>query len=134
MANVFLNEPGWRIRGLTRNPESEASMRLAAKGVEMVQVDLHDPSTLVRAFKGANVIFSVTDFWKPFFNPANVKRAKRESMSIGQLCYNLEYEQGQNIADAAAHPEILAGLDETGFVASTLSNARECSKGKYQEL
>ena len=100
----------------------------------MVQADLHDPSTLVPAFKGANVIFSVTDFWKPFFNPTNIERAKREGISIGKLCYNLEYEQGKNIADAAAHPDILAGLDETGFIASTLNSARESSKGKYQEL
>jgi hypothetical protein len=100
----------------------------------MVQADLHDPSTLVPAFKGANVIFSVTDFWKPFFNPVNIERAKREGISIGKLAYNLEYDQGKNICDAAAHPEVLAGLDSTGLVASTLSSARDCSKGQYTEL
>lgn len=74
------------------------------------------------------------DFWKPFFNPANIERAKQEGISIGQLCYKLEYEQGKNIADAAAHSEILRGLDSTGLIASTLSNATKCSKGKYKEL
>ena len=134
MANVYLNEPGWRIRGLTRDPNSESSKALAAKGVDMIKADLHDPSSLIQGFKGANLIFSVTDFWKPFFDPANVERANREGISIGQLCYNLEYEQGKNIADAASHPEVLAGLDETGLVASTLSSARVCSQGKYQQL
>ncbi|KAK5171423.1 uncharacterized protein LTR77_004567 [Saxophila tyrrhenica] len=134
VANVFLKDPEWRIRGLTRDSSSAASQQLASRGIEVVRADLHDPSTLAPAFKGANLIFSVTDFWKPFFNPANVERAAREGISIGQLCYNLEYEQGKNIADAAAHPNVLATLDETGLIASTLSNARECSKGKYTEL
>ena len=134
VAKVFLKDPKWRIRGITRDPGSDTSNALANKGVEMVQADLHDPSTLFQAFKGANLIFSVTDFWKPFFNPVNIERAKREGISICQLCYNLEYEQGKNTADAAAHPDVLARLDETGLVASTLSSARECSKGKYKEL
>ena len=134
MANVYLQEPGWRIRGLTRDPNSEASKSLAAKGVEMIRADLHDRSTLIPAFKGASLIFSVTDFWTPFFNPANIERAKKEGITIGQVCYNLEKEQGKNIVDAAAHPDILATLDETGFIASTLSSARDCSKGKYTEL
>ena len=134
MANAYLKEAGWSIRGLTRDPNSGSSKSLSAKGIEMIQADLHDPSTLVPAFKGANVIFSVTDFWKPFFNPANIERAKQEGISIGQLCYNLEYEQGKNIAAAAAHRDVLPGLDLNGFIASTLSSARECSGGKYKDL
>lgn len=100
----------------------------------MVQADLHDPSTLVPAFKGANVIFSVTDFWKPLFNPQNVERAKREGISINKLCYNLEYEQGKNICDAAGHPDIVKSLEGTGLIASTLTSARDASKGYYKEL
>ena len=134
MANAFLEDSQWRIRGLTRYTSSQASKDLEAKGIEMVRADLHDPSTLVPAFKGANVIFSITDFWKPFFNPHNIERAQKEGISIGQLCYNLEYEQGKNICDAAAHPDVLAGLDETGLIASTLTSARDASKGEYKEL
>ena len=134
VANVYLKEPGWRIRGLTRELESKAAKALTAKGVEMVQADLHDLATLVPAFKGANLIFSVTDFWKPFFKPANLERAEKEGISIGKLCYCLEYEQGKNIVEAAAHPDVLVGLNEIGLIASTLSSARECSEGKYTEL
>lgn len=100
----------------------------------MVKADLHNPSSLFPAFKGASVIFSVTDFWKPFFNPANAERAQREGISIGELCYRLEYEQGKNVCDVAAHADILAGLDDVGLVASTLSSAKEGSKGKYRQL
>lgn len=100
----------------------------------MVQADLHDPSTLIPAFKGATLIFSVTDFWAPFFNPVNQQNAADLGISIGEYAYRLELEQGKNIADAAADPSVLHGLDKTGFIASTLSSARECSKGKYTKL
>ena len=136
VANTFLQHSSqWRIRGLTRDTSSSASRDLAAKGIEMVQADLHDPSTLLPAFKGANLIFSVTDFWKPFFNPANQSAAEESGKSIGRLAYELEYEQGKNIVDAAAHPDVFATLDkQVGLIASTLSSARECSKGKYKQL
>ena len=134
VANAFLQHSQWRVRGLTRDITSEASRALQTKGVEMVQADLHSPESLVSALKGGNLIFSVTDFWKPFFNPSNIVLAQGRNVSIGQLCYELEYEQGKNIVDAASHPDILAHLGATGLIASTLSSARECSKGKYQQL
>lgn len=134
VANVFLQDSNWHIRGLTRDADSEASKALQAKGVEMVQADLHSRDSLLPAFKGANLIFSVTDFWKPFFNPANIALAESRGISIGQLCYELEYEQGKNIVDAAAHPDVLATLNAAGLIASTLSCARECSRGKYKQL
>lgn len=98
----------------------------------MVTADLHDPSSLEHAFDGANLVFSVTDFWMPYLDPKNQARAKKLGKSIGRYAYELEYEQGKNIADAVAR--VADGLDEVGFIASTLSNARKCSKGKYQEL
>lgn len=135
VASVFAQHPSWRIRGLTRNPASDAAKALEAQGVEMVAADLHDPATLVPAFTGANLIFSVTDFWTPYFTPANQAKAAEQRKSIGQYAYELEYAQGVNIADAAAHPEVLKGLDEpVGFVASTLSSARTCGGGRFKEL
>ena len=98
----------------------------------MVQADLHDPSSLADVFKGANLIFSVTDFWKPFFDPANQERAKQQGKSIGRYAYELELEQGKNITDAVAR--VADALDDVGFIASTLCNARESSNGKYEEL
>jgi hypothetical protein len=132
VARTFLQDPAWRIRGLTRDPQSPSARDLAAQGVEMVHADLHDPATLRDVFKGANLVFSVTDFWKPFFDPKDQARAKELGKSMGRYAYELEVEQGQNIADALAkHAD---NLDDVGFVASTLCNARESSKGKYQEL
>lgn len=98
----------------------------------MVQANLHDPESLRNVFKGANLVFSVTDFWKPFLDPKNHVRAKELGKTNGRYGYELEYEQGKNIVDALAKE--VDGLDEVGLVASTLCSARKVSKGKYQEL
>jgi len=132
IARTFLNDPSWRIRGLTRDTQSSTSLALSALGIDMVQANLHDPSSLADVFKGANLVFSVTVFWKPYFDPANRARAAAEGKSIGQYAYELEVEQGKNIVDAVARE--VDGLDDVGLIASTLCNARESSGGKHKEL
>lgn len=132
VARTFLNDPAWRVRGLTRDLNSAVSQALSAQGAEMVQCNLHAPESLEGVFCGANLVFSVTDFWKPLFDPVNSARAAEEGKSIGQYAYELEVEQGKNIVDAVAREVV--SLDDVGFIASTLCNARESSNGKYQEL
>lgn len=132
VARTFLKDPSWRIRGVTRDTQSTACLALSAQDIEMVQADLHDPSSLTDVFKGANLVFSVTDFWKPYFDPANRARAAAQRKSIGQYAYELEVEQGKNIVDAVARE--IECLDDVGLIASTLCSARESSGGKYEEL
>jgi uncharacterized protein YbjT (DUF2867 family) len=50
---------GFRLRGLTRNPESEQATALARDGVDVVRGDLDDETTLRRALAGAWGVFSV---------------------------------------------------------------------------
>lgn len=133
VARTFLTEPDlkerYRLRGISRDPLSEPSKKLSDQGVEMIKADLHDPASLSKAFQGANVIFSVTDFWALYFNPENQAKAKEQSKPIGQIAYELEYEQGRNIADAAAKvPEL------ERFVVSMLSSPKKWSNGHYQQL
>jgi len=54
---------GWKLRALTRNPVSYSAKELARQGVEVVQGDLEDPSSLERAARGVYGIYSVQDFW-----------------------------------------------------------------------
>ncbi|KAK4631798.1 NmrA-like family domain-containing protein 1 [Fulvia fulva] len=133
VARTFLNDPAlqsrYRLRGLSRTPSSPASQELAGQGVEMMQAELHDPASLARAFEGANVIFSMTDFWAPFFDPSNHAKAQEAGKSIGELAYELEYEQGRNIADAAANCPSLER-----FVVSMLVSPKKWSKGHLSKL
>lgn len=98
----------------------------------MVQTDLDDPDSLKKAFKGANVIFSVTNYWEPFFRPDCRKEAEETGISPREYAYDVEFLQGKNIADAAV--TTVDTLDENGFPVSTLSHADKCSDGKFQEL
>lgn len=92
---LSLSPPTYRLRGLTRNPSSEASKALAAKGVEMVAANLDDVSSLNRAFEGATAIFSVTDFWGPYHDPKNKDKGKENGMLRNEWAYECELQQGQ---------------------------------------
>lgn len=123
---LSLNVQPYRLRGLTRNTTSEAAQKLSAQGVEVVAADLDNVASLERAFEGATAIFSVTDFWQPFFVPANRTKAADAGLSINEWAYRNEKQQSQNIFDAAAKIDTLEHL-----VYSTLSDATKWSKGKY---
>jgi uncharacterized protein YbjT (DUF2867 family) len=71
----------WRLRALTRNPQSHAAQSLARQGVELLQGDMEDAASLARAATGAYGIYSVQDFW-----------------TVGA---RREIQQGKNVADAA---------------------------------
>jgi len=57
-----LAQRGYRVRGLTRNVDSEAARALAAQGIEPVQGDFDDVGSLDRALAGAYGAFSVQQY------------------------------------------------------------------------
>ncbi|KAG6908847.1 hypothetical protein DXG01_003013 [Tephrocybe rancida] len=128
VADVFLQEPGWRIRGITRDTTKESSKLLEAKGIEMVAADIDDPSTLTHAFEGAQAIFGVTDFWQPMVDPRS-PLTRLPGQSFGSACYDLELRRGKNIAEAANKVSTLER-----FVFSTVSGAKKWSQGKYSHV
>lgn len=136
VARRFLREGPNRfhVRGLTRDPSSASARALAALGADMVHADLNDPASLRTAFQGANVIFSVTNYWEPFLPPnIEASRARVQALGGGVRAYagRVEAAQGRNIVDAAA---TLDSLDDNGFIVSTLSHAGRCSGGRFTEL
>ena len=54
-----LQSSGFRLRGLTRKPESEQAEALARQGIDIVKGDLDDETTLRRALAGAWGVFGV---------------------------------------------------------------------------
>ncbi|KIX05561.1 uncharacterized protein Z518_06433 [Rhinocladiella mackenziei CBS 650.93] len=126
--NTFQNDPEWTIRGITRNVNSSKAEILKSKGVKVISANLDDPSSLMTAFKGAYAIFSVTDFWAAYKDPANqTKRAPGQAMNVWS--YEHELEQGKNVFDAAAKTD---GLQRMIF--SSLSYAKKWSGGKYSHV
>jgi uncharacterized protein YbjT (DUF2867 family) len=55
---------GYRVRGLTRNPEKPRARALSKLGVEMVRGDLDDEASLAAAVRGTDGVFAITDFWE----------------------------------------------------------------------
>ena len=55
---------GYRVRGLTRNPDSDRARALAKTGAVMVQGDFDNPASLVAAMQGVYGVFAMTDFWE----------------------------------------------------------------------
>lgn len=125
------HEPSWRIRGLTRSPQSRAGLALADSGVEVVEADLNDVESLKSAFAGANFIFALTDFAGIVKGPQVMGRFQAGELAapIGAESHKFELQQGRNIAEAAMTvPE----LDR--LVWSALPDVKRLSGGKYTQV
>jgi uncharacterized protein YbjT (DUF2867 family) len=109
-----LKDGVYKVRGLTRDPSSAKAQALAARGVEMVQVDINDEQALVKAFEGSTAIFAMTDFLEPFMSNAPVKAME------------IEAQQGINLARAASQTSTLEH-----YIWSSLPNIKKLTDGKY---
>ena len=56
----------YRVRAVTRKPDSDKARSLASLGAEIVAGDADEPASLDRAFAGAHGAFCVTNFWEHF--------------------------------------------------------------------
>ena len=77
---------GWRVRALTRSPNSDAARALAADGADVMAVEMGDRTSLDRAFAGAHGVYSVQ-------NPVTSS-------------LEAEVQHGKNVADAAQRADV----------------------------
>src|SRR5262245_52944178 len=77
---------GWQVRALTRNPRGGGAQDLTRQGVEVVEGDLDDPTSLERAARGVYGVYSIQDFW-----------------AVGAT---REVQQGKNLAEAARKAKV----------------------------
>lgn len=92
-----LLDRGFRVRGLTRNPQKPEAQALTEQGAEIVQGDMEDRSAMDRVLEGAYGVFSVQNFW--------------------ETGYDREVQQGKIVADSAK----AAGVEH--FVYSSAGSA-----------
>ncbi|KPM38494.1 hypothetical protein AK830_g8054 [Neonectria ditissima] len=127
VADIFIKEGNWHVRGITRDPTKEGSQAWTDKGVELVKADLNDAASLKAALAGSTAIFGVTDFWGITSDPKAQESAAAAGLPVNVYAYGREVQQGRNIVDAAN-----ATVDTLErFVLSTLSPTKKWSKGKY---
>ncbi|KAI0808017.1 NAD(P)-binding protein [Fomes fomentarius] len=109
VAKLLLQYPDqYRVRALTRNPESDAAQNLARLGAELVKVDLTVPAEVNAALQGCWGVFGVTNFYD--------SKIKDDPGS--------EEQQGKNLVDAALENGV------TCFVWSTLPSSKRISGGR----
>ena len=103
VARHLLEAGTYRVRCLTRHPDSPAAREFARLGAELAEGDLSNPASLRAALRGCDGAFGVTNYWE------TVER---------------EYDHGRNFVDA---------LRATGIqhaVISTLPHAKMLSGGR----
>ncbi|KAM5343837.1 hypothetical protein ACJ41O_012374 [Fusarium nematophilum] len=110
---ALLRDDAYTVRAITRNMKSAAAESLRKQGVEVVEADANDISSLQRAFAGSYAIFAATNFFESFPAISPKEAIERESM------------QGINLAKAAIETPTLQH-----YIWSTLPNAGRISDGK----
>lgn len=101
VARELLNR-GHVVRGLTRNTQSDNAKAMSQIGVQMIQGDFDDASSLAAAMDGVYGVFAVTDFW--------------------EHGYDKEIQHGKQLIDAAL------AADVEHFVFTSVASA-EASTG-----
>jgi uncharacterized protein YbjT (DUF2867 family) len=75
-----LLKAGWKVRAMTRKPQSEAAQALAGQGAEVVQADLDDETSLARALDGAWGAVAVQNTWE-----AGVEKEEEQGHRFARL-------------------------------------------------
>ena len=120
----------WNVRDITRNVSSPSSQALSSRGIRMVEADIDNPSSLLTAFRGAHIIFAVTDFWSPFFASFG-ERKKISDRATGEHACAIEVRRGNMIIDAVAQVMREEGSALERFIFSTFPVFKGLSGGKH---
>lgn len=67
---------GFKARAITRNASSDKAKELKDRGAEVVEADVNDKSSLVKAFEGVYGAYCVTFFWEHFSPEKEIQHAK----------------------------------------------------------
>ena len=78
LVDAILNDPSqtYAVRAITRDRHTEKARALTEKGAEVVEADVADKNSLIKAFSGAHGAFCVTFFWEHFSPEKEMSHAK----------------------------------------------------------
>ena len=86
---ALLAATGYKVRGVTRNPDSELAKALKAAGAEVVKGNLDDAASVQNAVSGAYGVFLMTNYAELIFRLQDADAARDK-----------EIAQGKTVADA----------------------------------
>ena len=90
LIRAILNDPKseFAVRAITRNSKSDKALKLAQSGAEVVEADLDNVDSLVKAFSGAYGAFCVTNFWEHFSPEKELQQARNQAEAARQAGVN----------------------------------------------
>ncbi len=87
---LALQSSGFRVRALTRNPESSGAKDLLGKGVQVAAVDMNDSDSLKKVVSGSYGVFAVTNYGgllsEGLSPEAAAERETKQGKAIGDVC------------------------------------------------
>ncbi|KAJ6485233.1 hypothetical protein DFH09DRAFT_1054451 [Mycena vulgaris] len=111
VVRALLKDGTFTPRAISRDPTSEAALKLKASGAEVVKGDPLDKASLLSALRGSEAVFAVT-------TPIFPLKAEGEGPN--------ELVQGKNMVDAAKEVGVKF------FIFSSLPSITKISGGKYK--
>ncbi|RGB36695.1 hypothetical protein C1646_782956 [Rhizophagus diaphanus] len=108
VVNSLLATGHYKIRGLTRKPDSEKAKALESKGVEIFKCDLSNKDDVKKALKGADIAWIVTNFWDPSIVGQDSKEEERQ----GKMIADIVKEEGINWLIYSSLPDTTAESGE----------------------
>lgn len=107
LVNALLADGTFAVRALTRNPDSDKSKAMSAKGVEVVRADFDDAATLDAAFEGAYGAYLVTNFWEHMSAEKEMEQLKVLAAAVKKA--GVKHVVNSTLEDT----RVLAGDDDT---------------------
>ncbi len=100
LARAILSDPNseFKVRAISRDPDSEKAKALAAAGAEVVAADIDDPESMKKALTGAYGAYFVTFFWAHFSPEKELAEAK--SMAQAAKEANLQHVIWSTLEDS----------------------------------
>lgn len=85
LARAILADPqgGFRVRAVTRQPDSDKARALAALGADIVSADSDNEASLENAFHGAYGAYCLTNFWEHFSPERELRQAEAQARAAG---------------------------------------------------
>jgi len=126
---------GFRVRAVTRKPDSDKARALAALGADVVGADADDEASVATALAGAHAAYFVTNFWEHFSpekelaQAANMaKAAKRTGLAHAVWSTLEDTRQWYPLADTRL-PTLMGRYKVPHFDAKGEANARFAEAG-----
>ena len=117
---MALQGSGFKLRGLTRTPDSERAAALASHGVDLIKGDLDDPATLRRALAGVWGVFSVQSSLE-----AGVEREEAQGKRLATLAREAGVEHYVYTSVGSAHKQTgIPHFDNKGRIEETVRGLR----------